>query len=79
MSVFLMGVYDKSRDRYCTVCKCGNGHDDTTIQRLQKELNMTKISKDYNKVPPWLLINKGLVPDFIITDPKVHTHRERIM
>ena len=30
MSVFLMGVYDKSRDKFCTVAKCGNGHDDAT-------------------------------------------------
>ena len=45
MSVFLMGVYDKSRDKFCTVAKCGNGHDDATLSRLQKELDMVKISK----------------------------------
>ena len=45
MSVFLMGLYDKSRDKFCTVAKCGNGHDDSTIARLQKELDMVKISK----------------------------------
>lgn len=45
MSVFLMGLYDKSRDKFCTVAKCGNGHDDATIARLQKELDMVKISK----------------------------------
>ena len=45
MSVFLMGVYDKSRDKFCTVAKCGNGHDDSTIARLQTELDMIKISK----------------------------------
>ena len=45
MSVFLMGVYDKSRDKFCTVAKCGNGHDDSTLARLQKELDMVKISK----------------------------------
>ena len=45
MSVFLMGVYDKSCDRFRTVAKCGNGHDDTTIERLQTELDMVKISK----------------------------------
>ena len=45
MSVFLMGVYDKARDRFRTVAKCGNGHDDATIARLQKELDVTKISK----------------------------------
>ena len=45
MSVFLMGVYDKSCDRFRTVAKCGNGHDDATITRLQLELDMVKISK----------------------------------
>ena len=45
MSVFLMGVYDKSCDRFRTVAKCGNGHDDATIMRLQDELDMVKISK----------------------------------
>lgn len=45
MSVFLMGLYDKSRGKFCTVAKCGNGHDDATISRLQKELDMVKISK----------------------------------
>lgn len=71
MSVFLMGVYDKINDRYCTVCKCGNGHDDATIMRLQDELDMVKISKDFSKVPSWLHINKTLTPDFVISDPKV--------
>ena len=45
MSVFLMGVYDKLCDKFRTVAKCGNGHDDPTIARLQKELDMKKISK----------------------------------
>ena len=40
-----MGVYDKVRDKFCTVAKCGNGHDDATLARLQKELDMVKISK----------------------------------
>ncbi len=45
MSVFLMGVYDKSCDRFRTVVKCGNGHDDAMIARLQDELEVVKISK----------------------------------
>jgi len=45
MSVFLMGVYDAASDKFCTVAKCGNGHDDATILRLQDELDMVKISK----------------------------------
>ena len=45
MSVFLMGVYDDSCDKWKTVCKCGNGHDDATIMKLQKQLKMKKINK----------------------------------
>ena len=147
MSVFLMGVYDKSCDRFRTVAKCGNGHDDATITRLQHELDMVKISKvqteptlhvhctfthiflfslckwtafsgqlshsclcyihvytsttyymyctytmsftlllyihvhvytctmyiiqDPSKVPAWLLINKSVIPDFVVKNPKV--------
>ncbi len=94
MSVFLMGVHDKSCDKFRTVAKCGNGHDDPTLTKLQKELDMVKISKvgmygmvwacvggiyykhvlisqDTSKVPSWLLVNKTLVPDFVVRDPKV--------
>lgn len=47
MSVFLMGCYDPKKDRYCTVTKCGNGHDDATIDKINKELKdeVVKISK----------------------------------
>ena len=45
MSVFLMGVYDKSCDQWRTVAKCGNGHDDNTISCFQNELDVIKISK----------------------------------
>ena len=55
MSVFLMGVYDKSCDQWRTVAKCGNGHDDATISRLQKELDVIKISKVIT-ISPWLLL-----------------------
>ena len=60
MSVFLMGLYDKSRDKFCTVAKCGNGHDDTTIARLQKELDMVKISKVGVVSPPTSSLMKTL-------------------
>ncbi|CAI8051017.1 DNA ligase 3 [Geodia barretti] len=70
MSVFLMGVYDKSCDRFRTVAKCGNGHDDAKIEKLQTELDMVKISKDPSKVPAWLLVNKTVIPDFVVRDPK---------
>ena len=45
MSIFLMGVWDPDAKRWCTVARCGNGHDDKTIEKLNKELKMTKISK----------------------------------
>uniref|UniRef100_A0A8C9A502 DNA ligase n=1 Tax=Prolemur simus TaxID=1328070 RepID=A0A8C9A502_PROSS len=45
MSIFLMGCYDPSSQKWCTVTKCSGGHDDATLARLQKELDMVKISK----------------------------------
>ncbi|XP_066922731.1 DNA ligase 3-like [Clytia hemisphaerica] len=70
MSVFLMGCYDESRGIWVTVTKCGNGHDDDTLKKLQKQLKMQKISKDFSKVPMWLDVDRGLVPDYVIADPK---------
>ena len=45
MSIFLMGVWDPATKQWCTVAKCGNGHDDKTIEKLNRELKMKKISK----------------------------------
>ncbi|KAJ7393415.1 DNA ligase 3 [Desmophyllum pertusum] len=70
MSTFLMGVWDPATKQWCTVAKCGNGHDDKTIEKLNRELKMKKISKDSSKVPSWLNIHRSLVPDFIIDNPK---------
>ncbi|CAH2085383.1 unnamed protein product [Euphydryas editha] len=72
MSVFLMGCLDTRRNKWVTVTKVHTGHDDSTLERLQKELNplMAKISQDYFKVPSWLDCNKGMVPDFVALDPK---------
>ncbi|XP_050665255.1 DNA ligase 3 isoform X2 [Leptidea sinapis] len=72
MSVFLMGCHDQRRNKWLTVTKVHTGHDDSSLDRLQKELTplMMKISQDYNKVPPWLECNRGMVPDFIALDPK---------
>ncbi|KAJ7388204.1 DNA ligase 3 [Desmophyllum pertusum] len=50
MSTFLMGVWDPATKQWCTVAKCGNGHDDKTIEKLNRELKMKKISK---KAPVW--------------------------
>ncbi|XP_042772351.1 DNA ligase 3 isoform X2 [Panthera onca] len=70
MSIFLMGCYDPGSQKWCTVTKCSGGHDDATLARLQKELDMVKISKDPSKIPSWLKINKIYYPDFIVPDPK---------
>lgn len=45
MSIFLMGVWDPATRQWCTVAKCGNGHNDKTIEQLNKQLKMKKISK----------------------------------
>ena len=49
-----------------------SGHDDATLDRLQTELLplMDKIKGDFNRVPSWLKINKNMVPDFIVKDPR---------
>ncbi|XP_044259293.1 DNA ligase 3 [Tribolium madens] len=66
MSIFLMGCYDAPNDRFCTVSKVSTGHDDKTLERLQSELDMVKITK----VPDWLHCTKTMVPDFVARDPK---------
>lgn len=40
-----MGAYDPAAEKFCTVTKVGNGLDIPTIQRLQKQIKMIKISK----------------------------------
>ncbi|PIK55364.1 putative DNA ligase 3-like [Apostichopus japonicus] len=71
MSVFLMGVHDPVTDKFYTVTKCGNGLDDETLAKVNKELQVVKISKNMGKVPSWLKINKSQVPDFVVQDPRV--------
>lgn len=68
MSVFLMGCYDKVSQTFKTVCKAGNGHDDETIIKLQKTLDMLKLSPGETK-PKWLDVHSTLLPDFVIRDP----------
>ncbi|XP_068567763.1 DNA ligase 3 [Cebidichthys violaceus] len=70
MSSFLMGCYDPHSRKWCTVTKCSGGYDDATLARLQKELDVIKISKDPSKIPGWLKIIKNYYPDFIIRDPQ---------
>ncbi|CAJ1063237.1 DNA ligase 3 [Xyrichtys novacula] len=70
MSSFLMGCYDPHSKKWCTVTKCSGGYDDAMLARLQKELDVIKISKDPSKIPGWLKIIKNYYPDFIIRDPE---------
>ncbi|XP_067347917.1 DNA ligase 3 isoform X2 [Channa argus] len=70
MSSFLMGCYDPDSKKWCTVTKCSGGYDDAMLARLQKELDVIKISKDPSKIPGWLKIVKNYYPDFIIRDPE---------
>lgn len=70
MSSFLMGCYDPHSKKWCTVTKCSGGYDDAMLARLQKELDVIKISKDPSKIPGWLKIIKNYYPDFIIRDPQ---------
>uniref|UniRef100_A0A1A8G202 DNA ligase n=1 Tax=Nothobranchius korthausae TaxID=1143690 RepID=A0A1A8G202_9TELE len=70
MSSFLMGCYDPASKKWCTVTKCSGGYDDAMLARLQKELDVIKISKDPSKIPGWLKIIKNYYPDFLIRDPE---------
>ncbi|CDI97581.1 hypothetical protein EmuJ_000136850 [Echinococcus multilocularis] len=70
MSVYLMGAYDPTTEKFCTVTKVGSRSKDDTLLRLQNQGQMIKISKDYSKVPKWLNVSRSLVPDFVVKDPK---------
>ncbi|XP_062289352.1 DNA ligase 3 [Scomber scombrus] len=70
MSSFLMGCYDPDSKKWCTVTKCSGGYDDAMLARLQKELDVIKISKEPSKIPGWLKIIKNYYPDFIIRNPE---------
>ncbi|XP_053187883.1 DNA ligase 3 [Scomber japonicus] len=70
MSSFLMGCYDPDSKKWCTVTKCSGGYDDAMLARLQKELDVIKISKEPSKIPSWLKIIKNYYPDFIIRNPE---------
>ncbi|XP_068187083.1 DNA ligase 3 [Antennarius striatus] len=70
MSSFLMGCYDPDSRKWCTVTKCSGGYDDAMLARLQKELDVVKISKEPSKIPGWLKVVKNYYPDFIIRSPE---------
>jgi len=72
ISIFLMGCRDTVTNKWCTVSKVHTGHDDATLEKLQEELapKMRKIKGDYNQVPAWMNVNRNMVPDFVVRDPK---------
>uniref|UniRef100_H2ZXR2 DNA ligase (ATP) n=1 Tax=Latimeria chalumnae TaxID=7897 RepID=H2ZXR2_LATCH len=70
MSIFLMGCYDPSCGKWCTVTKCAGGHDDATLARLQNELDMVKISKEGSRIGEWSEINRTYVREAIIPETK---------
>ncbi|XP_063690820.1 DNA ligase 3-like [Bolinopsis microptera] len=71
-SIFLMGCFSPASNSWKTVCKVGNGHDDATLEKYSNKMKRTgrKIKGDYSAIPTWLHVNKGIVPDFLVTDPK---------
>ncbi|AYC44686.1 DNA ligase-like protein [Moosepox virus GoldyGopher14] len=68
-SIFLMGCYDSDRMIWKTVTKC-SGHDDKTLQQLQEDMELIKISREPDKIPKWLSVNKIYYPDFVVKDPR---------
>ena len=73
MSIFLMGCYDRNHHKWKTVTKVHTGHDDETLERLQKELepNMSKIKGNFDRIPEWLDCTRQMSPDFVAKDPKL--------
>eukprot|EP01107_Rhizomastix_libera_P007615 TRINITY_DN2263_c0_g1_i2.p1 TRINITY_DN2263_c0_g1~~TRINITY_DN2263_c0_g1_i2.p1 ORF type:complete len:1105 (+),score=388.13 TRINITY_DN2263_c0_g1_i2:81-3395(+) len=69
---FLMGCYDDKDKKFKTVCKVGTGFDDSDILRLQTQLvpHMTRIDKDFDKVPPCIDLHRQDTPDWVFLDPK---------
>lgn len=68
-SIFLMGCLNEKTHKWHTVTKVANGLDDKTLEKLQKSIKMTNADKK-NPPPDWIVVNKSLIPDFYVTDPK---------
>lgn len=69
-SIFLMGCLNEKTNKWHTVTKVANGFDDKTLDKLQKTIDMIEIKKQEDLIPDWLVLNKSMIPDFIIKDPK---------
>eukprot|EP00741_Cyanophora_paradoxa_P004236 tig00000789_g4113.t1 len=72
LSIFLMGAWDASDKTWKTVCKVGNGFDDATIDRLQRELKASGLLRPVSEVgvPAHISVSNSEKPDYIAPDPK---------
>ncbi|CAF0763628.1 unnamed protein product [Brachionus calyciflorus] len=69
-SIFLMGCLNEKTLKWQTVTKVANGIDDKTLEKFQKHINMIEINRKENLIPDWLVVNKSMIPDFVVKDPK---------
>lgn len=70
LSKFLLGSFDTEEKKWKTVVKVGNGLDEATLKKLQKNVmdSFVKISRDPSKLPDWIDCHRQNVPDFIVKD-----------
>ncbi|QRI42777.1 DNA ligase [Mudlarkpox virus] len=66
LSSFLMGCYDETSNKWCTVTKCSGGHTDAELKDIQASIKV--IPFDKNNIPDWISLNRVHYPDVIITD-----------
>ena len=71
ISSFLMGCKDKMSGKWCTVTKVAMGFDDSTLERLNRELvpGMDRIGGDWDRVPAWMNVTRQMVPEFLTREP----------
>jgi len=59
IGAFLVGIYNKRKDRFTTIAKIGTGLTDSQWRQMRKKCDRIKV----NKKPKQYLVNKNLVPD----------------
>jgi len=59
IGAFLVGIYDKRKDRFNTIAKIGTGLTDSQWRQMRKKCDHIKV----NKKPKQYLVNKSLAPD----------------
>ena len=73
LSTFLMCVWDKRvpaghPGQFKTVVKVGNGHDDATLEKLNRKF-ATLMVPAHGKAPVWLDVHNSHIPDMVVIDP----------